>query len=441
MQYQAYSINNFRKIPEVNRYLSKAQVGGIELVGNIFPFKVNNYIIEELINWDNVPDDPVFRLVFPQEEMLRPYHYQQLRHAIGTGLEAYLRYTVRDIRLQLNPHPAGQMDMNVPYFGDACLDGTQHKYDQTVLLFPAQGQSCHAYCSFCFRWPQFVGAKDMKFSAHGTQDVLQYLRHNKQVTDVLITGGDPMVMRSHILRAYIEPLLGEGLEHITTIRIGTKSLSFWPYRYVSDPDADDLIRLFDDIQRAGKHLSFMAHFNHPAEMKTAVVRTAIQRIRSTGAVIRTQAPLMRTINDEPKIWADLWKKQVNEGCVPYYMFVARDTGAQHHFGIPLTSAWSIYQKAVQRVSGIARTVRGPSMSAGPGKILVNGFLELEDQNAIVLSFLQGRNPDWVNRPFLAAYDDEAIWIDDLRPLPGRDEWFWSKEYNEMCVSSRYAVER
>ena len=129
--------------------------------------------------------------------------------------------------------------------------GCQHKYRETVLFFPVQGQTCHAYCTYCFRWPQFVGDKDLRFAARNTDALVQYLSEHDEVTDVLITGGDPMVMSSALLRKTIEPLLDPSLGHIRSIRIGTKALSFWPYRFLTDADADDLLRLFEEVRSTG----------------------------------------------------------------------------------------------------------------------------------------------------------------------------------------------
>jgi len=168
----------------------------------------------------------------------------------------------------------------------------------------------------------------------------------------------------------------------------------------------------------------MANFNSPRELETDIVREAICRIRATGAQIRTQSPLLRHINDDPDIWADMWKKQVKLGCVPYYMFVARDTGAHRYFGLPLVRAWEIYRRAYQQVSGIARTVRGPSMSASPGKVQVVGMSEIRGEKVLVLQMLQGRDSDWVRKPFFAAYDEKATWIDELKPAFGEERFFF-----------------
>jgi KamA family protein len=340
------------------------------------------------------------------------------------------------VQRHLNPHPAGQMEWNVPRWQGRPLAGLQHKYRETVLVFPRQGQTCHAYCTYCFRWPQFVGVDELKFAVREAERLARYLRAHEEVTDVLITGGDPLVMRATVLRRYIEPLLGPGYDHLTTIRIGTKALSFWPHRFLTDPDADDLLRLFEDVRRSGRQLAFMAHVSHPRELEPAITVEALRRIQSAGAVVRCQAPLIRHVNDDARVWAEMWRRQVRLGAVPYYMFVARDTGARHYFEVPLAEAFRIFRGAHSSVSGLARTVRGPSMSATPGKVLVQGVAEVEGEWVFVLSFEQARDPDWVRRPFFARYDPHATWLNQLRPALGREEFFFSRALRSMQRTGR-----
>lgn len=170
----------------------------------------------------------------------------------------------------------------------------------------------------------------------------------------------------------------------------------------------------------------MAHFNHPAELETAAVRKAIKRIQSAGAVIRTQSPLLRHINDAPDIWAKMWRMQVNLNCIPYYMFVARDTGAKHFFELSLGQCWEIFQSAYQQVSGICRTARGPSMSVDPGKVQILGVNEVGGEKVFTLRFIQGRDPDWAARPFFAKYDPNATWFDELKPAFGEKMFFFEE---------------
>ena len=415
MKYSSFMLHNFRNIPQVQT-LSSELIEAIEIVGSVLPFKTNNYVVDNLINWANVPDDPMFKLTFPQKEMLLPDDYEKMKSVIRNGADKQkIKEAANEIRLRLNPHPAGQLEYNVPMIGGEKLYGMQHKYRETVLFFPSQGQTCHAYCTFCFRWPQFVGMEDLKFASKEAELLVKYVKDHEEVTDVLFTGGDPLIMKTKHLETYIRPLLDADIPNLRNIRIGTKALGYWPYRFLTDDDADDLIKLFDDVKKAGKHLAIMAHFNHPVELEGKPVADAIQRIFDTGALIRTQSPVLKHINDDPALWAEMWKKQVSLGCIPYYMFIARNTGAQHYFSIPLIDCWKLFREAYQSVSGICRTVRGPSMSCFPGKVQLLGVAEVSGEKTMVFRMIQGRNSDWAARPFFAAYDEKAIWYTDLKP--------------------------
>jgi KamA family protein len=387
----------------------------VQVVSQVLPFRSNEYVVQELIDWNRVPEDPLFQLTFPQRGMLRPEVYRRVLGAVRGGDRATLDAAVREIRLALNPHPAGQLTHNVALLEGRPVPGLQHKYDETVLFFPSRGQTCHAYCTYCFRWPQFVDLPDMQFEAREVMGLTGYLAVHPEVSDVLLTGGDPLIMKARVLRRYLEPLLSPELEHVQNIRIGSKALAFWPHRFVTDGDAEDLLRLFEEIVAGGRHLAVMAHYSHPVELSTSVAREAIRRVRDTGAEIRAQAPCIRHVNDHSETWAELWRTQVGLGIFPYYMFVERDTGARNYFEVPLVRAYEIFRDAYRQVSGLARTVRGPSMSALPGKVRILGVSEIRGEKVFVLDLLQGRKREWVRRPFYARFDPRATWLDQLRP--------------------------
>ncbi|XRQ05634.1 KamA family radical SAM protein [Actinomadura welshii] len=394
--------------------LSPAQRLATRAVATVLPFRTNAYVIEELIDWSAAPDDPIYRLVFPQEDMLPPEDVAHLSDLLRREApKAEIEAAAHKVRMKLNPHPAGQMELNIPSFGDGKIPGMQHKYDETVLYFPKQGQTCHAYCTYCFRWAQFVGEADLKMAGDDVTALRDYVASHPEVTSILFTGGDAMIMGEPVLRRYIEPLLE--LDQLESIRIGTKALAYWPQKFVTDPDADDMLRLFEQVVESGKNLAFMAHFTHPRELEPLMVTEACRRIRDTGAVIRTQAPLIRTINDDAATWESMWRTQTRMGLVPYYMFVERDTGPQDYFAVPLAEAYDVFRGAYKNVSGLARTVRGPSMSATPGKVCVDGVLDLAGEKVFALHFIQCRDADLVGKPFFAKYDPEAVWLDDLKP--------------------------
>ena len=417
-----------KNLDTISQYgnVSDDDLFAMKVVSAVLPFRTNSYVIENLIDWDRVPDDPVYRLVFPQRGMLEESDFGRIADLmVQDATPQEVDRAAADIRAKLNPHPAGQREFNIPREEGETLEGLQHKYRETMLFFPSQGQTCHAYCTFCFRWAQFVGDKELKIASKDAVNMHRYLAAHPNVSDILFTGGDPMIMKTRVMEGYMRALIDDpALAHVQNIRIGTKALTFWPHRFVNDEDADDLLRLMEDLVRAGRHVAIMAHFNHWQEMRTEVVQEAIRRIRSTGAVIRSQAPLLANINNDPDIWARMWREQVRLGVIPYYMFVERDTGPKQYFELPLVRCWEVFQGAIQQVSGLSRTVRGPSMSATPGKVEVLGVQEVAGEKVIVLRFLQGRDADWCARPFFARYDPQATWLDQLEPAFGENKFFF-----------------
>ena len=430
-KFKVYTEKHLDQISHLDS-LSERLRHDIRVVAKILPFRVNRYVLDQLIDWENAETDPIFLLTFPQRGMLEPDSFDRMAKLMSTGADSKsIHALATQIRRQLNPHPAGQMELNVPVADNEQLTGMQHKYHETVLFFPSQGQVCHSYCTFCFRWAQFIGDKSLRFSSGEADSLYNYLKNHKEVSDLLITGGDPMVMKTHHLKYYLEPLLDRSVQHVQTLRIGSKSLTYWPHRFVTDEDADDLLRLLERLVSAGKHVAFMAHFNHWQEMESNMTKRAIQRIRDTGAEIRCQGPLLANINDDPAVWSRMWREQVRLGLIPYYMFVERDTGARRYFEVPLARALQVYQQAYQSVSGLARTVRGPSMSASPGKIQVQGVTEINNEKVFLLRFLQGRNENWTQQPFFARFDENATWLDDLTPAFGQKQFFFEEEYQHI----------
>jgi KamA family protein len=427
MKYKPYTLKNYHKIPQL-KFLCETAISDMDVVGRILPFKTNNYVVDELIDWDNYENDPLFTINFPHKKLVNPKHFDLISGLLKSGADnSAIKQAVDKIRLGLNPHPAGQLESNVPELDGNKVSGIQHKYDETMLVFPAQGQTCHAYCTFCFRWPQFTGMTDYKMTLKQAEVSVEYLKRHPEITDVLFSGGDPMVMNAGRLEIYIDALLNSSFSNLRTIRIGTKSLSFWPYRYLTDKDSEKILELFRKITDSGIHLSIMAHINHYKEMSTQAFREAVKRIRQTGAVIRAQSPILNHVNSSSVIWEKMWVDQVNMGIIPYYMFVPRNTGSHRFFSIPLVKAYDIYRKAFSHVGGLARTVRGPSMSAFHGKIKIDGIPEINGKKYISMSFIQGRSSGWVNKPFFSEYDEEACWINELKPAFGDKTFFFKRD--------------
>lgn len=120
----------------------------------------------------------------------------------------------------------------------------------------------------------------------------------------------------------------------------------------------------------------------------------------------------------------------------HHRFVERDTGASHYWNVPLDDAHRIFSEAYSGLAGTARTVRGPSMSASPGKVGVLGVEVVRGEKVFVLKFWQARDPSWVGRVFFAKYDPKATWLSELEPAFGEEEFFYEARYKEIIALAK-----
>ncbi len=429
--FNPYNLNNLDSIKQIRRLPDELRQA-IPVVGRVLPFRTNNYLVDELIDWDDVERDPIYRLNFPCRQILLPAHYERIRRLTERGAsQNSLQAAVQEIRREMNPPTLQAMKGILPSIKGRKQQGILHTYPETVLFFPAEGQMCHAHCTFCFRWLQFVGDEEDILASTDVQALVGYVSQHEEVRDILFTGGDPLFMKSENLAAYIDRILEAELPHLKAIRFGTKAITYWPYRFLTDPDADDLLGMFEKIIDKGKHVAVVANVNHPRELSTKAARQAIARIRATGAEIRAQSPLLRHINEPVNIWSDLWQEEVRLGIIPYYQFIVRDTGAQHYFGVPLVEALDIFREAYRRVSGLCRTVRGPIISTPQGKVQVLDVQDYQGERAILLRHIQAADTELVLRTFLAVYDEQAEWFTDLKPFRAEDAKFFEPLRQEL----------
>jgi L-lysine 2,3-aminomutase len=141
VKYKVYNIKNFRRMPQMER-LPEQRKFEMEVVGNVLPFKCNNYVAEELIDWDNYEDDPMFRLTFPQRNMLKPEHFNKMADLMKKDASRNeIKEAANKIRWQLNPQPAGQW-LNAHKIDGIKPTGIKHKYQEIALFFTSQGQTC-----------------------------------------------------------------------------------------------------------------------------------------------------------------------------------------------------------------------------------------------------------------------------------------------------------
>jgi lysine 2,3-aminomutase len=341
--------------------LKKVEQEILEQVTSLYPFRASKHYLS-LIDWDN-PNDPLKRIIFP--------HPEELNKSGDPDPSLEKNYTVQD--------------------------GLQHKYPQTALLLLSD--VCGGICRFCFRKRLFMNCKRQTILDYSP--ALKYIQNHPEVTDVLLSGGDPLILSTTHLKKVIEDI--RKINHVGIIRIGTKMLAYNPYRITDDPE---LVSLIQSYSRDGKKIYFMAHFNHPNELSPKSFE-AIRLLQQAGAVVVNQTPVIEGVNDDPGIMAELFRKLSFIGVSPYYVFQCRPTIGNRIYSVPVEQSYQIVQNAFQRCSGLAKRARF-IMSHSTGKIEVVGL----NNHNIFMRYHQAADPEDYYKFLICQSNPKARWFDD-----------------------------
>jgi lysine 2,3-aminomutase len=350
----------FTKIDQVPQ-LDESEKTMLDAVSDEFAFRANDYYLG-LIDWDD-PDDPIRRIVIPSMDELE-----------GWG--------------ELDPSGEAKY---------TCLPGLEHKYVNTALLLVTD--VCGAFCRFCFRKRLFMNGNDE--IARDVTAGLEYIQEHQEITNVLVTGGDPLIMSTKKLESIIRRL--RKIDHVQIIRIGSKMPAFNPRRILDDPA---LRRMIERYSTPKKRIYVMAHFNHPREL-TPLAMEGLSALLKAGAIVVNQTPLIAGINDEPETLALLFKKLSYLGVPPYYVFICRPTLGNATYQVSVENAWEIFAKAQELCSGLAKRAR-LVMSHATGKIEVVGMGE----QFLYLRYHQAADPADSGRFMVVRRDPAAVWFDD-----------------------------
>jgi lysine 2,3-aminomutase len=350
--------------------LTEDERASYKKVTDKFVFRLNDYYLQ-LIDWTN-PHDPIRKLVIPS----------------SNELQEYGRWDASD------------EDTNY------VVKGCQHKYQTTALLIVSE--VCGAYCRFCFRKRLF--REDVKEAMPDVQDGLDYIARTPEINNVLLTGGDPLILNTRKLRNIIEAL--RAIDHVKIIRIGSKMPVFNPMRIYEDQELLDLIRTYSTDE---KRIYIMAHVNHPREI-TEEARICFKALYDAGAIVVNQSPVLKGINDDPLVLAELLDKLSWAGVTPYYFFVNRPVAGNRGFVLTLEEVYHIVEEAKARTSGLGKRVR-LCMSHTSGKLEI---LAIEDGKAY-LKYHQSRDGEY-GKLMVLDCPKEAAWFDEL---PGNEK-YWKK---------------
>ncbi len=412
-----------------------------ELFIHIYRFMATKHVLNT-IKWADFQKDSVFQLVFPQPGMVRPDVAKAYLSA--TSVEEKERI-VRDYMIETNPHD-GKQQLNKPTFINSkgeteILEGSQHKYPQCQLIFDSQTQNCFAFCNYCFRHAQVRGDEDM-FIQKDINQVHEYLKKHKEISDVLITGGDAGYLKAERFEEYIVPIIEDPeLSHIKTIRIGTRVLTFNP-EMVLLPSYDRMLGLFRKLNENGIQLVFMSHFSTPRELMNPSTIAATRRLKAHGVTLKSQSPIMNHISlftyDNGQVdidrsaqnWIDLGNLFAMLGIGFHSMYCARPTGEHHYFTQPLAQINKVFSKVYRSLASINRPSRYITMTSSAGKISMLGEVELNGEKLFALKFNESRNMEWMDKVYLAKYDETQNTIANLVPF-GTEKYFYEDELDEI----------
>ncbi len=412
-----------------------------ELFIEVYRFMATRHVLNA-IDWRNLASDSLFALTFPQPGMMPRDVVEAYRAA--DGAEARARVARAHLE-RTNPHD-GKQRLNRPWFDNdrgerEFLEGSQHKYPQCQLVFDRTTQDCFAFCTYCFRHAQVRGDEDM-FLQQDVAQVHRYLRRHPEVTDLLITGGDAGFMPANRFAEYALPIISDpALLHVRTIRFASRVLSYAP-EVVLSPGYRPMLELFRRLSDNGIQLAFMAHFSTPRELLHPSTIAAIRRLQHHGVTLRSQSPIMNRISlflDErgevdvdrtARNWIDLGNLLAMLRIGFHSMYCARPTGEHHYFTAPLAVLDKIYGRIHRSLASISRPSRYLSMTTSAGKISILGTTIVGGRKAFALKFTQARNMAWLDRVFLARYDEKQNNVDLLEPFD-TPEFFFREELREI----------
>jgi len=326
------------------------------------PICVSKYYMS-LIDPDN-PNDPIKNMAIP---------------------------SVDELNLEGSYDPSGENKNTI-------LPGLQHKYPQTALIIATN--RCVTYCRYCFR-KRMVGLSKREV-INRFETASEYVKEHPEITNVLITGGDPFALPTNVIEKFLVIL--SPIEHLDYIRFGTRTPVTLPSRIIDD---GELLEIIEKYNREYKRIYIVTHFNHPNEITEKSIK-AVTLIQKAGIVISNQTVLLKDVNDDPNILAELMHKLVQIGVVPYYLFQCRPVKrVKKHFQVPLFKGYEIVEKAKAMLDGHAKRFRFV-MSHKKGKIEVIGV----SGDKIYFKFLQARNPKNLGKLFSRTIAKDAGWLSD-----------------------------
>jgi len=234
------------------------------------------------------------------------------------------------------------------------------------------------------------------------EDAAEYIKTHREINNVLISGGDPLVLSNKVIERFLE-ILTE-IKHLCFIRLGSRTPITLPSR-LSD---SELLTLFKKYSQIDKRLYVVTQFNHPREITSQSVN-AVSNLIKAGVLLSNQTVLLRGVNDDPDTLAMLMNRLVSIGVTPYYVFQCRPVKrVKSHFQVPICEGARIVEKAKANCNGHSKRFKY-AMSHKTGKIEILGIMNGE----IFFKYHQAKDRKNLGVMFKRRVDDKAGWLDDF----------------------------
>jgi len=315
---------------------------GLQKTFEKFPLSITPYYLS-VIDKSNYKNDPVFRQAFGSIEELT---ILKSEHADPLSEDK-----------------------------DSPVEGITHRYPDRVLFHVSN--ICSMYCRHCTR-KRKVGDVDFVPSKAQLSAGIEYIKNTPQVRDVLLSGGDPLMLPDD----KIDWLLSEisQIPHVEIIRIGTRMPVVLPYRIT-----DNLI----SILKKYHPLWINTHFNHPNEITTSA-KEALAKLANGGFPLGNQSVLLANVNDCPRILKSLIHKLVQNRVRPYYLYQCDLSEGLSHFRTPIGKGIEIMESLIGHTSGFARPIYVIDAPGGGGKIpIMPNYIISWSTNKVILRNYEG----------------------------------------------------
>ncbi len=371
--------NNITSVEGLKDYLPLTvdEGGNMSKVIDLHPMNIPRYYLSLIDR--NDPDDPIRKLCIPQTDELI--------------LNGQMGETTQD------PYGDDRHDKG---------NGVLHKYEYTALVVATN--YCAMYCRHCFR-KKMVGMTNGK-TVHNFQKAAQYVASHPEITNVVISGGDPLMLPTKVLRQMLTAL--QDIDHLRFVRIGSRAPVSYPIRFFDD----ELIDLLAEFN-SQKALFIPTHFNHPNEIST-VAAEAVSRIRNTGVTVNNQAVLLKGVNDDEQTLVDLMNGLLRIGVSPYYLYQCMPVSrVRHHFQVPLKRGVDLVDKARQQMDGYAKRFKF-IIGHNIGKLEICGRIG----DKLILKQIHartGHNKE-ISRLLVRQLTETGGWLDDLAEIKTSGQW-------------------